>query len=81
MVRDLVLVSLITLAILMKAADRNAFKIQIVLIPKLVLIISVKILVWERVELMRNAKFIIISHPAVVSLVILEIHLRLAIYQ
>lgn len=81
MVRDLALVYPITLVILMRAAGRNAFRIRIVLTRKLALITSVRIHVWERAELTRNAKSIITNHPAVASLVTPEIHLRLATYQ
>lgn len=81
MVRDLALVYLITLVIPMRAADRNAFRIQIALTRKLALTISARTHVWERAELMRNAKSIITNHLAVASMVTLEIHLRLVTYQ
>ena len=81
MARDLVLVYLIILVIPMRVADRNVFKIQIALIRRLVLTTSARIHVWERAELTRNAKFIIINHLVVVSLVIPETLLLLVTYQ
>jgi len=79
--QDLALVYLIILVIPTRVADRNVFRIQIALIQRLVLTTSVRIHVWERAELTRNAKFIIINHLVVVSLVTPETLLRLATYQ
>lgn len=81
MARDLALVCPITLVILMRAVDRNAFRIRTALTRRLVLTTSARTRAWERVELTRNVKSIIINHPAVAFLVTLETHLLLATYQ